>query len=506
MNRHDSPAALALLLLLPPALAHADDTARIVAATVFPDGATVTRELRSPGGTRHVLLSCLPAAVDLSTLHVEGPADLHVGEVRSEPVLATEADACGTGPLATQLKALSLRAEALDNQLQAGQMALQYLGRYTAASGPMPATGPAAGAAAGAGALRGAAQDLLATQARLKHEKADVDAAVATLQQAIAAAPHAGNDGWRHVHVDVATAGPATLKLSYQVRDAHWRPAYRAALDTTASTLRLERQAEITQATGEDWTGVALVLSTGLPRRAPQGPVPQPWRLEVRQRVEITGSSISRVASTPVIAPAPMAPTMDMADRPAADGDDAPADIDDTPVPEVAASETAFETEFTVSQPVSFASDGQRHLLALEALALPVSQRLRATPRQDPAAYLLAEAARPAGVWPAGAMQLWRDGRLVGRTTWQPDATERFTLPFGRDDRVTVAVEEPAQARADTGLFGRRTERRWERVYAVTNGHATPVTVELLDAAPVSQDAAIDVKTTFQPAPDTREW
>ena len=33
----------------------------------------------------------------------------------------------------------------------------------------------------------------------------------------------------------------------------------------------------------------------------------------------------------------------------------------------------------------------------------------------DAAAYLVAESARPAGVWPAGKLQLFRDGAFVGK-------------------------------------------------------------------------------------------
>ena len=61
--------------------AQAQEGTRIVAATVFPDSASVERELRVPGGTRHITIACVPAAVDVSTLQVDGDPDARMGDV-----------------------------------------------------------------------------------------------------------------------------------------------------------------------------------------------------------------------------------------------------------------------------------------------------------------------------------------------------------------------------------------------------------------------------------------
>ncbi|MET0540377.1 MAG: DUF4139 domain-containing protein [Variovorax sp.] len=67
------------------------------------------------------------------------------------------------------------------------------------------------------------------------------------------------------VTVTLAAARDADVALSYQVPGPGWTPAYRAQLDTATRKLRLERQALVAQATGEDWRGVKLMLSTGQP-------------------------------------------------------------------------------------------------------------------------------------------------------------------------------------------------------------------------------------------------
>ena len=59
--------AAAVMVIAAPAV-RAQEGTRIVAATAYPDSASADRELRVPGGTRHIAIACVPAAVDVSTL------------------------------------------------------------------------------------------------------------------------------------------------------------------------------------------------------------------------------------------------------------------------------------------------------------------------------------------------------------------------------------------------------------------------------------------------------
>src|SRR6202012_1371483 len=58
----------------------------------------------------------------------------------------------------------------------------------------------------------------------------------------------------------------ATFRVTYMVPGARWRPLYAAGLDSgprnRKPSLELVRRAEILQASGEDWSGVALSVST----------------------------------------------------------------------------------------------------------------------------------------------------------------------------------------------------------------------------------------------------
>lgn len=69
----------------------------------------------------------------------------------------------------------------------------------------------------------------------------------------------------KYVELELTGAGPATLRLEYQVGAARWAPAYVARLDGEAT--KVELRAVVAQDSGEDWNGVALRLSTAEPSR-----------------------------------------------------------------------------------------------------------------------------------------------------------------------------------------------------------------------------------------------
>jgi len=505
MTRH-RPRALAtgaLLLATPPFAAQAQDLSRIVAATVYADSALVERQLRTPGGTRHIQVACMPPGFRAASLQVDGDPTLRVGDVRTESAGSDDALACARGPADARIRALEDQKAALKSQSQADDMALDYLRRWN--GGGTDAARPAsAHALPSADGVRKSAADLLADQSRLAHQVVDIDRQLAELQKTARRTPTKGP--WTTLKFDLSTTGAATLRVRYKVDGAHWDMSYRAALDTATSTLHLERQAEISQTTGEDWTDAVLTLSMGYINDTSHPRPPESWKLAPRheeratgsaayadrkdmQRVELTGSRIDPFQTLP-------------------ESRDASPKLDTTPVVGVKVEEHDWETLFHTTQPVTLASDGQPHMLALDGLAVPVQVRLQVVPQQRVAAYQLAEAPAPAGRWSYGRVQVWRDGSLVGEEAdWSPqDDDNRLSLYFGRDDRLRVSVQRPATMTASTGLFGNGMRHKWGSIFVVTNGHSTPQTVELIDAAPVSQDEAIKVTSTDDPAPTTTDW
>lgn len=493
-----------------PFAAHGQDVSRVVAATVYDDGALVERQLKTAGGTRHVQVACLPPGFRADTLQIDGDASLHVGDVRTETVAGDEALACERGPVDARMHALEEQKAALKSQVSADDMALDYLRRWNGSNVDAPAARASASAPAhalpAADTLRKSATEMLADESHLLHQIVDVDRQLAELSKSVR---KVAKGDWSTLRFDLSTAGAATLRIRYQLPGANWQLSYRASLDTKTSMLHIERQAEVSQSTGEDWNDVALTLSIGRVDK-PARPARQPdsWNLtppervyenvtggaggstnDTVQRVEVTGSSISpfwSLPESPVSAP----------------------HVDTTPVVGIKVEERDWLTLFRTTQPITIAPDGQHHMLALDALDVPVKLRAQVIPLQDLAAYVLADAPAPAGSWPDGKVQIWRDGSLIGDLhDWSPDDDDnRLSLYFGRDDRVRVSVQRPPSMSVSIGLFGSEKQQSWGSVFVIANGHATPQTIELIDPAPVSHTETVKVVSKYDPAPSAIDW
>ena len=498
-------AAAALACLLAHA-AQAQESTRIVAATVYPDSAGVERELKVPGGTRHIVIACMPAAVDVSTLQVDGDAGARMGDVRATDLPASRVDECEPPVARARHDALAQQRATLESQRDANDLAFTFLRNWgigAAADASEPASAPARGAApagvtrpgATAVELRHAAFDLLSDQARIKRELTTLALAETRLvdEQPVSK----GKGGWRTVRFDVWSPAAATLRVRYNVSGTYWRPTYRASLDVARATLRIDRQAEIVQASGEDWSDVRLKLSTRQADRPAQAQAPTTWWLDIVRAVQGVMAMLGE-------APAPAAPP-----RVAGDA------IEQKPVaaatfepPPWAANMTQSDgvTEFTIAQPVTLPSDGESHTLQVASQALPASLKRRTTPRTDPAVYVLAQATRPAGVWPAGPLKSYQDGTLVGRVDWRPADGDKFEIAMGQDDLMHVDVETPGSFTQSRGVFNGSVERTSTAVYAIVNQHPSAVTVEMLDAAPVSRNAAITVTHKYDPQPTATDW
>ena len=502
-----APALAALLCLLAEG-ARAQEATRIVGAIVYPDSAGVERELKVPGGTRHITIACVPATVEVSTLQVDGDADARLGDVRATPLPESRVEECAPAPARARRDALAQQRSALEAQRDANDLAFTFLRNWGAgahADSPESASAPTRGSAsagvtrpgATAAELRKSALELLGDQARVQRELE----ALAKEERRLAddQPVSRGKSGWRTLRFDVWTPAAATLRVRYDVSGTYWRPTYRASLVTATNALRIDRQAEIVQASGEDWSDVRVKLSTRQPRREAAATEPTTWWLDIV-------ATLARLAGVVQEAYAPTAPAPARGDKVAeARVVSTPDDVEPPPWA-TSSTDTDGATEFAIAQPVTLPSDGQSHTLQIASQSLPVTLAHRTTPRADTAVYLLATAKRPAGVWPAGPLQAYQDGNLVGRIDWDPADAEKFEIAMGRDDLMHVDIETPGSFTQARGVFGGSVERTSTAVYAIVNRHPAAVSVEVLDAAPVSRNDAITVTHKYDPAPTTTDW
>jgi uncharacterized protein (TIGR02231 family) len=440
---------------------------------------------------------------------LEADAQVTLGPITLSTLPRVQAPECLRGELDARIRSLedrlaAVQAEALGHELVLGHLRAGAAGAAGATDGVAKGEGahergsavqvPAAQLFATLGAVQRLGQEAAQQQHRLGRERERLERELAPLRtERDRLRESAGNV--RRVSVQLQAAREGELRLRYLQAGPTWGPAYRAELDTEASRVRIERLAQITQATGEDWRGIALRLSTGSPQSAVSGPAPRPWWWLVEAPMAKGGAEMRAV---PMLASAPAAPAL---------SDGAP-----PPPFQVQTVNSEFATEFVVPGTVDVANSGALVSLTLETQRVAARWLVQAVPSAQPSAWLLAELPRPEGVWPEGPLQLLREGQVVGQGVWPgavnaaAAARDRLTLPFGRDERVRVQLLPGERKEASAGLVGQRAERQISRAYSVENTHRQPVQLRLLESLPVASDERIEIERHFSPEPTQPRW
>ena len=470
---------------------------RIAQVTLYPGSAKVERVAKVVAGARTLSFPCLPAALDVASLAVSADATVRLGEVAVLTEAREAVPACSGTPLDGRIRELEDRKAVLGAEDEAIQMATGYLKGVTtggdAAGGVRQAADPKT-VAAMVDTVKRSGQEALLRQHQIQRAQQALDRELKPLL-AERSRVLAGRGRVNTVSITLDAPQAAEVKLVYQINGPGWAPAYRALLDTRTGALQLERQAQVAQSTGEDWMGVPMRLSTGQPRRGTAGPLPRPWRIDIAQpRPEMAASRKQVMAAAP-------APMMAMEAEDATTGGAMP-----SPSFDVRVFDNAYATEFVVPQRIDVPSSGQRVTLALGSQELTAKLVTRTTPASGASAWLVAEVVQPEGVWPPGALQLYRDGAYVGSDTLHTGGKDALSLPFGLDELTVVTVEPERDQRGSGGFVGSRMERTVARAYTVENRHRKPIELQVLESAPVSVDEKIEVETRFEPKPETTEW
>ncbi|GAB4059354.1 mucoidy inhibitor MuiA family protein [Uliginosibacterium sediminicola] len=476
-------------------VAQAQNASRIARVTLYPGSAMVERSASLAAGATRLVLAGLPAGLDVSSLRVEGDPGIRIGDITTQDVSSAEAVNPRQAELEAKLQALDDQLAMLDVERQSAELVTHYLqglggGESAAQAAPLDARTLATALEA----IRRGGSDAYGRIQRVLVQKRSLQAQRDALQREIERLASSSRDT-RTLSVQLAAERAGEVRVSYQIKGPGWQPLYRASLDSANARVELERQAQIAQNTGEDWTGALIRLSTDQPRNTPQGATPRPWQLSLRPPVTVRMPAAPAPAPAAKAAPELMLRAIRQADA-----------REEAPLFDVSALQTAFSTEFEVPGRLSVPSDGRKLTVLLGRENLPVKLRVQALPRQDSTAYVVAEAERPQGVWLSGEIQLYRDRSYVGATRWNAQAGEKFELPFGRDDLVRITVTHPKVMSGESGFIAQRGERQILDVYTVSNQHKQAVELLLLEASPVSTAESISVDKRFEPKPAQENW
>src|SRR6185369_14699658 len=336
-----------------------------------------------------------------------------------------------------------------------------------------------------------------------QRKQRELDREIARLEQDRAQKPPSKMEV--KIELAAAAATKATLRVTYAVRNARWVPLYDARLDTGAKdrkpALELVRRAEITQNTGEDWSNVALSVSTV--RTARGGNAPDLKSLVV-QYPQVPRPMSAGLSDSAVSSAAP-APDRQRLLRSSGGKSEEPA-MEKAAEQQAAADVSGFQVVFKIPGRVSLgASEGAKSLRVSTATIAP-DLAVRAVPVIDPTAFLEAsfKQAEDAPLLP-GRVSIYRDGTFVGRGRMNAASKdETVRLGFGADDKVKIERSVLKRNEGSAGLLV-TTSKTDERAFKTTvrNGHDFPIKVAIEDQLPVSENEEILVEMLPSTTPPT---
>jgi uncharacterized protein (TIGR02231 family) len=493
---------LTALAVTPVGAADLDVTSAVDAVTVYPDGASVTRviTLDLPAGDNTLVAKDFPLTLDPSSLRVdgEGGAKLTIGAIDTRPPRPV---------LPANLSEIDKRIEALKDERANWQGAIasaearrKFAERFAEASpAGLGEKGEARPLSEWRAAFAAVSEEVAVADTAIRdaqRKQREIDREIARLESDRSAKPPAKLE----VRIDLAAqaASKATVRVTYTVRNARWTPLYDARLDTGAKdrkpALELVRRAEIVQTTGEDWSNVALGVSTVRTARGGNAPdlkslivqYPQPPR-------PVAASSASDMAQQRGVMsglmPAPQLVKRERAEE-----------------QEAAVEANGFQVTFKIPGRVSIgAAEGAKSLRIATANIAP-DLVVRSAPVIDPTAFLEAsfKQAEDAPLLP-GRVSIYRDGAFVGRgqmTAAGKDETVR--LGFGADDKVKIERTVLKRNEGSAGLIV-TTSKTDERAFktSVRNGHDFPLRIAIEDQLPVSENEEIVVEMLPSTTPPT---
>jgi uncharacterized protein (TIGR02231 family) len=487
--------------------AELDATSAIDTVTVYPDGATVTRVIAVdlPSGDSTLIAKDFPLGLDTSSIRVEGEggAKLTIGTIdartpRAAPVNLPELD--------KRIEALNDQRADLQGAIDSANARRKFAEHFAEAS---PAgigdKGEARPIAEWRTAFATVGEEIASADTAVRdatRKMREIDRQIAQLEVERKAKPPSKLE----VRMDIAApaATKATLRVTYNVRNARWLPLYDARLDTGAKDrkpqLELVRRAEVTQSTGEDWSNVTLGVSTVRIGRG--GSAPELNSLVAQYPQLPRPRALGSLSDSAMPAAAPMQQRkMETSAAKAAD------DIRERAEEQQAVAEIGdFQATYKIPGRVSLGAAEGAKSLRIASVTVPADLTVRAAPVMDPTAFLEAsfKQADDTSLLP-GKVAIYRDGTFVGRGKLSPSAKDDIVrLGFGADDKVRIERAVLKRNEGSAGLLV-TTSKTDERSFKTTirNGHDFPIKVAIEDQLPISESEDILVEMLPATTPPT---
>ncbi|MEG3835003.1 mucoidy inhibitor MuiA family protein [Microcoleus sp. AT8-B1] len=480
--------------------------------TVYTDRALVTRRgtVSLTGNERELAIASVPATLDTESVRATGAGTVAVRllGVRTETVFSSEPVGDRTAELTQQIQELQTQRRGINDKITARKIQLKFVEGLSEKSVGFFSSSIAK-QQVGLNET-GELLNFLGTNylkyisAIAQHEKQqrELDKQIEALQQQLrqVQTPHSQQSFNIIVAIEPSGIGNFELEVSYVVMRARWTPLYDLRVNTNNNQINLNYLAEVNQNTGEDWTGVALTLSTAKPGMGMLPPKLESWYIDILRsksppaefhRAGMTRSMASydsKSGANEVALAMMTEPSVSAAPEPI-EAQTATAQI----------SKEGGTVSFQVGGNTKIPSDGTPHKVTIFGENYPFKPEYIAVPRLVSFAYLQAVVVNPltgATLLP-GKANIFRDNTFVGSLQLENVSPgQEYKLNLGIDERLKIE-RELVERQVDKKLIGQQRRTSYAYRLNVTNLQQVQVHLTLQEQLPVSRNEQIKVRSTL---------
>lgn len=264
---------------------------RLDEVTVYRGQALVTRmlDLSGPGGLVEVVVTELPPHVVPGSIHAESANGVQVRSVRYRVRPVMEDVREEVRELDQQIRTLQDKLTENERHLQLMNQQREYLARLEQFVAPTATVELTQGVLNAETLLKlttfiGEHREALTNrELELGFQRRDLDEQSQLLQRKRNELTGSSSRTVREAVVFVNKEGDqnARLRIRYLVDNATWTPSYSVRAEGERGDVRMECNASIQQMSGEDWTDVAMTLSTATPSLVAKAPVLTPLTISL---------------------------------------------------------------------------------------------------------------------------------------------------------------------------------------------------------------------------------
>lgn len=241
------------------------------------------------------------------------------------------------------------------------------------------------------------------------------------------------------IYIQPESPGTYTLELSYRIAEAGWTPLYDVRFDHPQTSLTLTYLAVVKQNSGEHWTNVKLTLSTAKPSLSLSPPELSPWIVENPRPVMGKGSGskggTGNRGGDPLLEAYRMLGAM-----PGTEISQTVQQLDqETATRDLCANRPI--THLPTVEPTTVISDNQGHSVTIASQPMPAQLAYVALPQRINVAYLRAILHQPADAPPLlpGHVNLFRQSVFIGAARLDYVAPgQSFSFDLGAEEQIQV--------------------------------------------------------------------